>query len=451
MPDLKRIKEIFQKMDPEKQQKVSKGILILVIIFVGLAGYYYRQSGNKQPAANKQEEKSFSELQPNPNLLEKSLYYETKNRVDVMGRKLSQLDLELKKLNGQVKKKKGTGQNKEIQAIWREIEKMERGKGTFPGAPSAGEPPMGLAGNSTNGTSNSAWPPPPLPSSSLPPQGSGKANAPAKSNQFIGGIGKAEQTSMSRIPVSQASGKGPSGKQEKPGKERSVYLPPSFMSADLISGFDAPTMEAAKSEPVRVLLRIKDLAVLPNDVKGDLQGCFMIAEGFGNLADERAHLRLLRLSCIARDGTSVIDAPIKGFVVDSDGRIGLRGKVVAKMGSYLARTAAAGFLQGFGSAYSESGTVISASGIGTTSTMNPDEAFRSGVGQGISKGANQIGKFYMEMARQTFPVIEIGAGKRVTVVIDKGMNLNIRRKCLGGRDGCTKCQHSDGLFALRKF
>ena len=210
------------------------------------------------------------------------------------------------------------------------------------------------------------------------------------------------------------------------------------MSADLISGFDAPTMEAAKSEPVRVLLRIKDLAVLPNDVKGDLQGCFVIAEGYGNLADERGHLRLLRLSCVARDGTSVIDAPVTGFVVDSDGRIGLRGRVVSKMGAFLARSLVAGFLQGFGQAYSESGQNLMTTASGQFQTVQPGQAFKSGIGSGINTGAQAISKFYLNMARQTFPVIEVGAGKKVTLVIEQGVNLEIHKRCLGGRDGCWK-------------
>ena len=222
------------------------------------------------------------------------------------------------------------------------------------------------------------------------------------------------------------------------------------MEADLISGFKAPTMEAAKSEPVRVFLRIKDLAVLPNRVKGDLKGCFAIAEAYGNLADERAHLRLLRLSCIARDGSSVIDETVKGVVIDEDGGIGLNGRVVTKMGSMLARSMAASFLQGFGDAYSATGLVVNTSGIGQTASLNPDEAFKSGIGRGISGGAKEFSKFYLELARQTFPVIEVGAGKRVTIVVDEGVDLRIKKKCLGGKNGC-RSKRSGFIYALDAF
>ena len=95
----------------------------------------------------------------------------------------------------------------------------------------------------------------------------------------------------------------PQKEEENQGKkkeEQKVYLPPSFMEATLLSGLAAPTTSAGKSNPVPILMRIKDLAILPNKVKANLKGCFLIAEGVGNLADERVHARLLTLSCISR-------------------------------------------------------------------------------------------------------------------------------------------------------
>ena len=59
---------------------------------------------------------------------------------------------------------------------------------------------------------------------------------------------------------------------EKKSKKKTVYLPPSFMEATMLSGLDAPTMEGGKGEPVPVLLRINDLAFLPNQVRANLEG-----------------------------------------------------------------------------------------------------------------------------------------------------------------------------------
>ena len=85
-------------------------------------------------------------------------------------------------------------------------------------------------------------------------------------------------------------------------------------------------------------------------MKADLKGCFIIVEAHGSLFDERAHVRLDTLSCLAKNGESVIDQKVKGYVVDEDGFVGLRGKVVSKMGAAIARSLFAGFVAGFGDA-----------------------------------------------------------------------------------------------------
>jgi conjugal transfer pilus assembly protein TraB len=212
-------------------------------------------------------------------------------------------------------------------------------------------------------------------------------------------------------------------KEESPG----VYLPPSFMAATLLSGLDAPTVESAKGNPVPVLLRIKDLAVLPNSVKADLKGCFVIAEGLGNLADERAHLRLVSLSCLTHKGQSVIDQKIKGFVVDADGKIGLKGTVVSKMGSLIARSMVAGFFGGMGEGLAATSTITATSPLGTTQTIPSGDIIRYGAASGVGQAFKDVQKFYLDLARQTLPVIEVGATKEITLVIEEGTLLDIRK------------------------
>jgi conjugal transfer pilus assembly protein TraB len=198
------------------------------------------------------------------------------------------------------------------------------------------------------------------------------------------------------------------------------------MAATLLSGLDAPTMEGSKGNPIPVLIRVKDLAILPNSVKADLKGCFVIAEGFGDLSTERANLRLVSLSCLSRKGESVIDQKVKGFIVDQDGKIGLRGKVVAKMGSMIARAALAGFASGVGDAVSQSYTVQSTSALGTTSSVSSSDIAQYGAATGAASALKEVSKFYLDLAKQTMPVIEIGATRNITIVIEEGTSLDIR-------------------------
>lgn len=217
-------------------------------------------------------------------------------------------------------------------------------------------------------------------------------------------------------------------------KEDSIYLPPSFMEATTLSGMAAPTTNAGKNNPLPMLLRIKTPAFLPNKVKANLKGCYVIGEGVGDLASERIHIRLKTLSCVAQDGAAVIDQGIHGFVTDGDGRVGLRGKVVAKMGMHVARTALAGFIEGVGEGLSTSTTTQSITGLGTASEVfndtNLDTIATSGAGKGIANAAESLKNFYLQLSEQTLPVIEVGSQKNVTVVIAEGTALEIKQKTI---------------------
>ncbi|MEM0010976.1 MAG: TraB/VirB10 family protein, partial [Candidatus Bathyarchaeia archaeon] len=182
----------------------------------------------------------------------------------------------------------------------------------------------------------------------------------------------------------------------------------------------------AEGHPVPCLFRIKAPAVLPNKVKANLKGCFVIGEGLGNLASERADIRLVSLSCIDKKGRAVIDQKIKGFVVDSDGKIGLRGRVVSKMGGTIARALLAGFTAGLGNIFGYSAYQYYYSPEGGLLMPRPGQALSAGIGAGIQQAASQIQQFYLDLARQTIPVVEILATRNVTLVISEGVWLELK-------------------------
>jgi len=198
------------------------------------------------------------------------------------------------------------------------------------------------------------------------------------------------------------------------------------MRATLLSGLDAQTMGTGNDRPAPVLLRVNDLAFLTNQVRANLKGCFIIAEGEGRLSDERVHLRLVNLACLSKRGTAVIDQKIKGFVVDSDGRIGLRGEVISKFGALVGRSLMAGLLGGAGQAVRSQSQALSTSALGTTGVVDPSKIGQMAAGEGIATAATEIQKFYLELAKQAMPVIEVGSVRNVTIVISEGSDLKIR-------------------------
>jgi conjugal transfer pilus assembly protein TraB len=211
-----------------------------------------------------------------------------------------------------------------------------------------------------------------------------------------------------------------------------IYLPPSFMDASLLTGVVAPATQVGQENPIPMLIRIKDMAILPNEVKEDLKGCFAIAEGHGDLGQERVNSRLLNISCITKRGKAIIDQSVKGWVVDADGRAGLSGHVVAKFGSHVARVAIAGFLEGFGEALELSVTETTHNVFGTQSSnledTETDTLLKVGGGRAIVGVSNDLQKFYLDLAKQTLPSIEVGPTKNITIVISEGVDLVIKER-----------------------
>jgi len=247
------------------------------------------------------------------------------------------------------------------------------------------------------------------------PQGGGRGGQ-QKEKKIVGKI--AVISNQAAIPKDDGKKKG-----------RTVYLPPSFMEANLLTGFDAATSSGAKGgNPEPLLLRIQTPAVLPNDIKANLSGCFVIAEAVGRLDKERADVRLVSLSCLSNEGSAVIDTPIKGFVTDSDSKVGLSGRVVSRMGAATARAIIAGIFGGAGEALKAAATTTTTSTLtgGTTSTVDGAEIGKYAIGGGLSKGSSTLESFYMDLAKQTTPVIEVAATKKITVIVSEGKELEIK-------------------------
>jgi len=383
---IQKIKEKWNALTPQQKRK---SIVILVassIIFISILGYMTTHSGKAPQEATKKETGKVEEIKLDTGVLQKTQLAESQKEIEALKAQIEALKKEKEKEIEEKKAAEAERQNKEKMPDFKQL------------------PPI---------------PPPPLPPQELPqPQGQpAQVNPPEPPKpEVIGGIGI----------VSQAEKKEEKKDEKKDTAKKKYYLPSSFMEATLLSGLDAPAVGKGEAHPVPVLLRIKAPAVLPNKVKANLKGCFVIAEGLGNLATERADLRLVSVSCIDRKGNAVIDQKIKGFIVDSDGKIGLRGRVVSKMGSTLARAFIAGLFSGIGQITGTQAYSYTVTGAGTVSTIEAGKAAQAALGSGIQQAANELQRFYLELARQAIPVVEIQATRNVTVVISEGVELEVK-------------------------
>ncbi|TAJ74933.1 MAG: conjugal transfer protein TraB [Sphingobium sp.] len=209
-------------------------------------------------------------------------------------------------------------------------------------------------------------------------------------------------------------------------KNRTIYLPPGFMKARLLTGIDALASRDATSNPEPIIARVQAPAVLPNEVKANLAGCFVVGNATGSLAKERVEVQLVSLSCVDFDEQSIVDQPVKGFFVDTDGKKGLSGKVVTRAGATLARAFIAGTISGISQSVESTFGNTSTSALGTVRTLDAGDAAKTGIAGGLSKSSDKLTDFYLDLARQAGPIVEVGAAKDVVVVIQEGATLEIK-------------------------
>lgn len=206
-----------------------------------------------------------------------------------------------------------------------------------------------------------------------------------------------------------------------------AYLPMgSQFEGVLLNGMDVPTSTAKSKDPVPSVLRVKTDAILPNHFSHDVRECFVIISGYGDLSSERAIMRTEGFSCIRDDG-GVIEGPMEGYVVGDDGRVGIKGVLVSKQGQMIARSLTAGLLGGIAKGLQPWGSPDQWSGtqanVGQAERFAMGDVLAAGAMSGASAAANQVASFYLEMAREMFPVVEIDAARRATIVLTKGLEI----------------------------
>jgi conjugal transfer pilus assembly protein TraB len=210
---------------------------------------------------------------------------------------------------------------------------------------------------------------------------------------------------------------------KKPRDTLDSFLPISFTKGQLLGGLDAPTGGQAQGNPHPVLIRLSDNSVLPNRYRAEYRECFVIAAGYGDISSERAYLRTELLSCVRPNGDP-LEVKIQGSVFGEDGKVGMRGRLVTKQGQMLANALLAGVVSGIGQGFSQANTTYSTSPLGSVATASGSDAYRAGIGSGVGKALDRLAQYYIKLAEQTFPIIEIDAGREIDVVLTKGVRID---------------------------
>lgn len=407
---IQQLKSSFNKLSPKGKKYLIWSITGLIVCVLAAWAYNARVNNRKGPSSTsiiKKEEGA----RIDPDLMNKTALREQRRQMEDMQKEI----LQSKQIINQLQKK--LGENPSSEAVHRQ--------------PTQPVPSRVPAGSTAKPESGEGLPEIPSAdqveqSAKIGPDGQPLAVplAPSNSPRVAASRNQNKRNQQGGIVV--LSNPAAKDKAALAKKGRTVYLPPSFMEAMLLTGFDAATSGQGKSDPEPMLLRVQTPAVLPNDIKADLAGCFVVAEAIGRLDKERADVRTTTLACLNNEGDAVIDTPIKGFVTDSDSKVGLSGRVVSRMGAAVARTFVAGLFEGAGDALKQSSQTTAVSPLGTTTIIDSSQVGKSAIGTGLSESANKLSDFYLNLAKQATPVIEVGAEKRITVIISEGKELEIK-------------------------
>ena len=213
----------------------------------------------------------------------------------------------------------------------------------------------------------------------------------------------------------------PDGEDELPSMKH--YLPAgSFVRVILMTGLDAPTGGGVRSNPLPVLLSLADDGTLPNRFHHRVRDCLVTAAGYGDLAAERAYLRLERMSCVLKNG-DVVDLELHGYVVGEDGKAGLRGRVISKQGTLIARSLLAGIAGGLGEGVAQSYATLNTSALGSVQTVEGADLAQFGLARGAGRALERMAQWYLDRADEIYPIIEVDSGRVTEMVLTRGLDL----------------------------
>ncbi|NQY62907.1 MAG: hypothetical protein HRT38_04125 [Alteromonadaceae bacterium] len=386
-------------MSTEKRKKLRKlGIIALVI--VGMFGMFHlTDQKNKLPKA-KIEARA---LDLGTGLLEDDIWEKFRNN------KQNQSETNVA-LQDQINKAKS--KNREMELLIKKILKSQKKLKATNQIISAesNNDNASYPDLSNKGLNNASFPPSPHYNPTLGAPNIEDNSAPAI-EEWLGGLGS--------MPFKKFKAK------SKKKQTLKFYQPPSFFEAKLLTGIDAMTSKNAKSDPEQVFLMITAPAVLPNHIKQNLKGCFVVANASGNLAKERVQLQVVNLSCVSADGSAVIDQEVLGFVADKDGKRDLAGHVVAKNATKMALLMVASAVGAIGDSITLNSIQQDQTALGTSTVVDLSKIGSRIGGAAIKETSQDYKDIIIEYIRQSGPVIEVGAMKEATVFIQKGVWLKI--------------------------
>ena len=211
--------------------------------------------------------------------------------------------------------------------------------------------------------------------------------------------------------------------EEKYQRNYKNYIPTgTFCKAIVLGGADASAAVDAQGEAAPMLFKVMDACFLPNGKRSNIKGAMITASVYGKISSERGMVRLEHLSYVRKDGT-ILEVPIEGTAFDLGGKNGIRGIPVMRNDKVIVNAGLSGMLSGLGSSAQQYAQTQSVSPLGQTTSINAAKILPNALGAGASTAFGEISKYYIDLAKQYSPIIQLNAGAMVDVVFLKGFPL----------------------------
>ncbi len=189
-----------------------------------------------------------------------------------------------------------------------------------------------------------------------------------------------------------------------------------------INGMDAPTFQWGQQDPQPLLTSIEEKMITAMGEEIDLRGCMVLSSAHGAVSAEKAMARLVKMNCRDKNGNLYI-GNVKGWILGDDGKVGITGRLVSRQGSVLAKTFWADVLSLGGNYLRQSATSTSISPLGAVEALREDsdeQRLKSAAGQAIERTTGRIAQFFIKIAEQIYPVVEVMPGRKVTILFESG-------------------------------
>ena len=131
------------------------------------------------------------------------------------------------------------------------------------------------------------------------------------------------------------------------------------------------------------------------------------------------------MTCAGPGFGTVIETDVAGFVAGS-GKVGVRGPVVSREGALVEKAFLAGLVSGLGQGVSQAfqPQAVATGGGAALANTGLGDIGRAGLGSGAASAGQKVADYMIRRAEQYQPVIQLGAGTRVTLVFLEGARLD---------------------------